>query len=105
YLKAHYTPEFLASLLTLEMGDTDKTYKNIADCREHGIRVLPPDINESRADFAVVGDDRIRFGLGAVRNVGERAVEQILAARDRPFASFGDFCRRVRGPLVNKRVV
>jgi DNA polymerase III subunit alpha len=105
YLKAHYTPEFLASLLTLEMGDTDKTYKNIADCREHGTRVLPPDINESRADFAVVGGDGIRFGLGAVRNVGERAVEQILAARERAFSSFGDFCRRVRGPLVNKRVV
>ena len=105
YLKSHYPPEFQAALLTLEMGDTDKTYKNIADAREHGIRVLPPDINESRADFVVVAEDRIRFGMGAVRNVGERAVEQILAVRETPFASFADFCRRVRGPLVNKRVV
>jgi DNA polymerase-3 subunit alpha len=86
------------------MGDTDKTYKNIADCRERGIRILPPDVNQSREDFTVVGDD-IRFGLGAVRGVGGKAIETILSARATPFDSFPDFCRRVRGPVINKRVI
>ena len=104
YLKAHYPHEFMAALLSMEMGDTDKTYKNIADCRERGLRILPPDVNESREDFTVVGDD-IRFGLGAVRGVGGKAIETILEARTTPFASFADFCRRVRGPVINKRVV
>ncbi|MGH7897062.1 MAG: DNA polymerase III subunit alpha [Candidatus Binatia bacterium] len=104
YLKAHYPEDFLAALLTMEMGDTDKTYKNIADCREHGIKILPPDVNESRQDFTV-SEGSIRFGLGAVRGVGEKAIETILAARAAPFASFADFCRRVRGPVINKRVV
>ncbi|HUE40276.1 MAG TPA: DNA polymerase III subunit alpha [Candidatus Binatia bacterium] len=104
YLKAHYPHEFMAALLSMEMGDTDKTYKNIADCRERGLRILPPDVDESREDFTVVGDD-IRFGLGAVRGVGGKAIETILEARTTPFASFAEFCRRVRGPVINKRVV
>jgi DNA polymerase-3 subunit alpha len=104
YLKAHFAHEFMAALLTMEMGDTDKTYKNIADCRERGIRILPPDVNQSREDFTVA-DDTIRFGLGAVRGVGGKAIEAILAAREHPFASFADFCRRVRGLVINKRVV
>ena len=104
WLKAHYPQEFLASLLTLEMGDTDKTYKNIADCRERGIRILPPDINESREDFTVAGQD-IRFGLGAVKGVGRKAIELVLGARTTPFTSLPDFARRVRGAVVNKRVV
>jgi DNA polymerase-3 subunit alpha len=105
YLKAHYPHEFMAALLTMEMGDTDKTYKNIADCRERGIRILPPDVNQSREDFTVVGDD-LRFGLGAVRGVGGKAIETILAARgEEAFGSFADFCRRVRGAVINKRVV
>jgi DNA polymerase-3 subunit alpha len=104
YLKAHFPQEFMAALLTMEMGDTDKTYKNIADCRERGVRILPPDVNQSGADFTVAGDD-IRFGLGAVRGVGGKAIETILAARATPFESFADFCRRVRGPVINKRVV
>ena len=94
YLKAHYPEEFLAGLLTLEMGDTDKTFKNIAECRERGIQILPPDVNESREDFTVLeprgGKLRpIRFGLGAVRGVGGRAIESILAVRDEdgPFES------------------
>jgi DNA polymerase-3 subunit alpha len=104
YLKAHFPQEFMAALLTMEMGDTDKTYKNIADCRERGVRILPPDVNQSGADFTAAGDD-IRFGLGAVRGVGGKAIETILAARTTPFESFADFCRRVRGPVINKRVV
>jgi DNA polymerase-3 subunit alpha len=104
YLKAHYPQEFMAALLTMEMGDTDKTYKNIADCRERGNRILPPDVNQSREDFTVAEGD-IRFGLGAVRGVGGKAIETILAARTTPFTSFADFCRRVRGLVINKRVV
>ena len=104
YLKAHYPAEFLAALLTLEMGNTDKTYKNIADCRSRGARVLPPDINESRQDFTVVSEG-IRFGMGAVKGVGAKAIEIILEARSTPFESIVEFCRRVRGAVVNKRVV
>ncbi|MFQ5477255.1 MAG: DNA polymerase III subunit alpha [Candidatus Binatia bacterium] len=106
WLKAHYPCEFLAALLSLEMGDTEKTYKNLNDCRQHGIRVLEPDVNSSRADFTVVGKD-IRFGLAAVKGVGGKAVENIISARDEggPFKSFADFCSRVSGPQVNKRIV
>lgn len=104
FLKAHYPHEFMAALLTMEMGDTDKTYKNIADCRERGVRILPPDANQSREEFTVASDT-IRFGLGAVRGVGGKAIETILAARSEPFVSFADFCRRVRGAVINKRVI
>ncbi|MEK7341453.1 MAG: DNA polymerase III subunit alpha, partial [Candidatus Binatota bacterium] len=106
YLKAHYPVEFMAALLSSEMGDTDKVMKNLAECRERGIEVLPPDINESRADFTVVGD-KIRFGLAAVKNVGEKAVEVILESREREggFKSLFDFCRRVDLGAVNRRVV
>jgi DNA polymerase-3 subunit alpha len=112
WLKAHYREEFLAGLMTLEMGDTDKTYKNIAECRESRIPVLPPDINESHADFTVGreqnGDRRpIRFGLGAVRGVGGKAIEAIIAARGEggPFTNLAEFCERVQTQLVNKRVL
>ena len=106
YLKAHYPVEFMAALLSSEMGDTDKVIKNLAECRERGIEVLPPDINESRADFTVVGD-KIRFGLAAVKNVGEKAVEVILESREREgnFKSLFDFCRRGDLGSVNRRVV
>ena len=111
YLKAHYPEEFMAGLMTLEMGDTDKTYKNIAECRERGIRILPPDVNESKEDFTVLQPDAeghrpIRFGLGAVRGVGSKAIESIIEARkDGPFTSMADFCKRVQGQQVNKRVI
>ena len=105
YLKAHYPREFLASLLTLEMGSTDNTYKNLADCRDHGIRVLPPDVNQSHADFTVC-EGGIRFGLGAVKGVGEKAIDAIVEARaDGPFASLGDFCMRIESNQVTKRIV
>jgi len=111
YLKAHYREEFMAGLLTLEMGEIDKTYKNIAECREHGIRILPPDVNESREDFTVGQPDEtnrrpIRFGLGAVRGVGSKAIDAIIAARaSGPFTSLADFCKRVQGQQVNRRVI
>ncbi|HEX2386136.1 MAG TPA: DNA polymerase III subunit alpha, partial [Candidatus Binatia bacterium] len=77
YLKTHHAVEFMAALLTSEMGDTDKVIKNLAECREKNIEVLPPDINESQADFTPLGE-KIRFGLAAVKNVGEKAVEVVL---------------------------
>jgi len=113
YLKAHYPEEFFAGLLTLEMSDTDKTFKNIAACRERGIGILPPDVNVSREDFTVMREPAdnglrpIRFGLGAVRGVGARAIESIIAARDDggAFTSLADFCKRTQGQQVNKKVV
>lgn len=103
YLKAHFPEELMAGLLSMEMSDTDKTFKNIAECRERGIRILPPDANESREDFTVLaqpdpnGLRPIRFGLCAVRGVGSKAVDTILASRDQggPFTSLAAFCKRV----------
>ncbi|MFH1627436.1 MAG: DNA polymerase III subunit alpha [Pseudomonadota bacterium] len=106
YLKAHYPVEFMAALLTLDMGNQDKTIKNIAECRVMGIEILPPDVNESQADFSVV-DGKIRFGLAAVKNVGLKAVELVNEERDShgPFGDLLDFCRRVDGSKVNRRVL
>ncbi|MCH7912872.1 MAG: DNA polymerase III subunit alpha [Deltaproteobacteria bacterium] len=106
YLKAHHPVEFIATLMSTEMGDTDKVIKNLAECRGQGIEVLPPDVNEGKAHFTVVGD-KIRFGLSAVKNVGEKAVEVILESREREgrFKSLSDFCRRVDLRAVNRRVV
>jgi len=106
YLKTHYPVEFMAALMTSEMGDTDKVIKNLAECREKEIEVLAPDINESRSDFTPVGD-KIRFGLAAVKNVGEKAVEVILQSREKDgaFESLFDFSQRVDLTAVNRRVV
>ena len=106
YLKAHYPTEFMAALLTSEMGNADKMVGYFGECRELGIRVLPPDVNESEKNFSVV-EDGIRFGLAAIKNVGESAVESVIAARQEGgrFRSFFDFCRRSDLQKVNKRVL
>jgi DNA polymerase-3 subunit alpha len=105
WLKAHYPKEFLAALLTLEMGSADRTYKNLADAREHGVRVLPPDVNESQEGFTVITSG-IRFGLGAVKGVGQKAVELITQARlEGQFRSLGDFCLRASGSQVTRRII
>ena len=105
YLKAHYPVEFMAALLTCDMDSTDKVIKNISDCREQGIDVLPPDVNKSGLTFTVVGKS-MRFGLGAVKNVGSGAIEAILEARkDGEFTGLFDFCERVDLRRVNKRVI
>ena len=106
YLKAHYPVEFMAALLTSEKGNRDKVIKHISVCKEMGIPVLPPDINQSALDFSVDGGN-IRFGLAAVKNVGESAIESIIDSRNKegPFKSFLDFCSRVDLRKINKRVV
>jgi DNA polymerase-3 subunit alpha len=93
------------------MGNTDKVLQFIQDAREHDIRILPPDINESSAVFTVVGDaageKQIRFGLAAVKNVGEAAIESVIESRNRigGFKTFGQFCSEIDGRKVNRRVV
>ena len=105
YLKAHYPVEFMAALLTEDMGNTEKVIKSIGDCREMGIEVLPPDINESNRSFRVL-EKAMRFGLGAVKNVGEGAIEAIIEARgEESFKDLFDFCERVDLRRVNKRVI
>jgi DNA polymerase-3 subunit alpha len=105
FLKAHYPVEFMAALLTCDMDNTDKVVKNISDCRGQGVDVLPPDINASGLSFTVVGTS-MRFGLGAVKNVGAGAIEAILEARKAgPFKSLYDFCELVDLRRVNKRVI
>jgi DNA polymerase III subunit alpha len=105
FLKAHYPVELLAALLTSEMNSSDGVVKYIAECRSHDIEVLPPDINESEKSFTVA-DSKIRFGLVAVKNVGEAAIESIIAERKKGrFASIYDFCERVELKKVNKRVI
>ena len=106
WLKTHYPVEFMAALLTSDGDSTDKVVRLIAETRKMGITVLPPSVNQSELDFtAVVG--AIRFGLRAVKGVGEGAVEAILGARtkDGPFKDLYDFCERVDLKRVNKRVV
>ncbi len=106
YLKAHYMVEFLAAILTSQIHNIDGVVKYIAECASHDIEVLPPDINESVTTFTVK-DGKIRFGLVAVKNVGEGAIETIIAEREENgnFASLFEFCERVDLRKVNKRVL
>ena len=106
YLKAHFPVEFMAALLTSAMAHPDDVVKFIAECRTAGIEVLPPDINESEKRFTVV-DGRIRFGLLAVKNVGEAAIEVLVEERQNNgiYVSLFDFCERVSLSKVNKKVV
>ena len=106
YLKAHYPVELMAALLTSEMEDTDGVVKFINEAKEMGIGILPPDVNESRIYFTVV-NGCIRFGLAAIKNVGENAVASIIKAREKGgrFCDLFDFCRRVDLRAVNKRVL
>jgi DNA polymerase-3 subunit alpha len=106
YLKANYPTEFMAALLTSEMDKTDKIVLYVEETRAMGLRVEPPDVNVSRADFTVAGE-AIHFGLAAIKNVGATAIESIVRTReaDGRFASLDDFCARVDLRLVNRRVV
>ncbi len=107
YLKAHYPVEYMAALLTSVMQNTDKVVKYIKECQNIGLKILPPDINESLIDFTVVDRKTIRFGLAAVKNVGKAAVENIIKERNKNglFTSLVDFCRRVDLKIINRRVI
>ena len=93
----------MAAILNSFLGNTDSLVKLVNECKEKDLEILPPDVNLSEWDFAVV-DDRIRFGLGAVKNVGAAAVESIIDARVNggPFASLYEFCERVDLQRVNR---
>jgi DNA polymerase-3 subunit alpha len=105
FLKAHHPAEFMAALLSSNIGKTEEVIKYIAEAREMQIEVLAPDVNESGWRFTVVGDKRVRFGLGAIRNVGRGAIDSLIAARgDGPFTSLYDLCSRVDLRVCNKRV-
>jgi DNA polymerase III subunit alpha len=107
WLKTYHPAEFMAALLSSEIGNTDKVVQYINEARELGLEVLPPDVNESGFKFTVVGDRRIRFGLGAIKNVGAGAIESIIGARRAagPYRSLVDLCDRIDLRLCNKRVI
>ncbi len=112
YMKANYPVEFMAALLTAESADKDKISMAINECRKMGIKVLPPDINESDIGFKIVEDKKslggraIRFGLSAIKNVGVAAIDAILTERNKTkFKSFPDFLSRTDSRRVNKRVL
>lgn len=106
YLKANYPAEYMAALLTSVRDDKDKSALYLNECRRMGIKVLPPDVNESVANFAAVGTD-IRFGMEAIRNVGRNVVDAIVAAREEKgrFTSFKDFLSKCPAVVCNKRTV
>ncbi len=107
YLKAHYPTEFMAALLSSESGDTDRIAIEIEETRAMGIRVLPPDINESLAHFTALPQSTIRFGLLGIKGVGESSIRQILSLREKDgkFRTIEDFARRVPSKLLNKKLL
>ena len=115
WLKTHFPADFMAALLSSQIGDTDSVVKYINEARQlhvpgaaqPGLEILPPDVNESGYKFTVVGETRIRFGLGGIRNVGRGAIDSIIDARkkDGPFRSIFDLCERIDLRVCNKRVL
>ncbi|MSV76011.1 MAG: DNA polymerase III subunit alpha, partial [Actinobacteria bacterium] len=106
YLKANYPTEYMAALLTSVRDDKDKSALYLNECRRMGIKVLPPDVNESQSDYTPLGND-IRFGLTAIRNVGENVVASIVANRETAgrYESFGDFLSKVDANVCNKKTI
>ena len=106
WFKYHYTKEYMAALLTSVLRSQDKVAEYIAECRDNGIAILPPDINESGAEFTVSGEN-IRFGLAALKGVGLGFTNEVLAEREKggPFVSFPEFCARMYDRDLNKRVL
>jgi DNA polymerase-3 subunit alpha len=106
YLKANYPTEYMAALLTSVRDDKDKSALYLSECRRMGIQVLPPDVNESDAEYTPRGTD-IRFGLAAIRNVGEGVVASIKSGRDSKgrYQSFGDFLAKVDAQVCNKKTI
>jgi DNA polymerase III subunit alpha len=107
YLKANYTVEFMAALLTADLESTDRVVIEIDECSELGIEVLPPDINESSLNFTVIDESNIRFGLGAIKGLGTKTVERIIEIRNEsgPFESLEDFAQKIPPELLNKKSI
>ncbi len=108
YLKAHHAAQFYAATMTAEQSDSERLDRYMKDAARRGIAIRPPDVNQSDAEFTAVEDGRVvRFGLGGVKNVGENAVIAMLEARANggPFKSLFDFCERIDGQRVNRRVI
>lgn len=105
WLKANHPEEYMASLLSSVIMDSGKVHQYLAECRQMGIRVLPPDVNESQEDFIVRGGE-IRFGLSAIRNIGYNSISSIIRAREEgPFADIDDFCSRADLRTTGKKVI
>ena len=106
WLKANHPVEFLAASMTLDMGNTDKLMLFRREAQRTGVKVIPPSVNQSGVDFAVV-DGQVLYSLAALKNVGQGAIEHIVKAREEggPFRSLGDFARRIDGRIVNKRAL
>ncbi|MCZ6555637.1 MAG: DNA polymerase III subunit alpha, partial [Candidatus Dadabacteria bacterium] len=104
YLKAHFPAEFMAALLSVESGNTDKVISSITECKQMGIPVLAPDVNESMAEFTA-SNGKIRFGLSGIKNVGHSTVQAIIEAREEKgnFESIFNFCERVEARKLNRR--
>lgn len=107
YLKANYPTQYMAAQMTCEKQNNARIVGYMNECHRMGIELLPPCINESYSDFTIVSDKKIRFGLGAIKNVGEKAIESIVSTRKRDgkFSSIFDFCERVDLRLVNRQVL
>lgn len=105
YLKAHYPAEFMAALLTADSSNEDRIVIEVNECESMGIEVLPPSVNESLANFTVVSNEKIRFGLKAIKGLGNYPIGAIIAARLKKFLSLEDFFRCVPGEIFNKKVV
>ena len=106
YMKRHYPQQYMAALLTSVLDNSPKVAEYIAECRELGIKLLPPDVNESGANFTVAGEN-LRYGLVAIKGIGWGAINGMVAERERDglFKSFEDFCRRMSGKELNRRAV
>ena len=106
YMKRHYPREYMAALLTSVLDSSTKVAEYIAECKELGVAILPPDVNESDANFTVAGQ-HIRFGLVAIKGIGWGAIQSLVAEREKngPFRDFEDFCSRMAGGELNKRAV
>ncbi len=106
YLKANYYIYYLTAMLTTEVNNTDKLIKYITECREAGLEILPPDINKSDKYFKIE-DNKIRFGLAGIKNVGDAALDNIISVREKMggFKSFGEFCEAIDSRKVNKKVL
>ncbi len=107
WLKSHYPTELMAALLTSDSDNTEKIAQEMSDCEEMGVQVFPPSINESDLAFSVEAEGKIRFGLGAIKGLGEGAIQHIMDARRQfgPFKSIEDLAQRLPGRLINKKTI